>query len=310
MRSMSPLFSALCLAGCLGLSPLTALADSPTTQPAAQLGQFDFRYRIEGQGVLQAFDDGRALYLQLRGDVPPVVLDLTEGEKLVVAERKAPFWRVPVLPQKMAVLLGQRRTVLTYLGERVRGGTQTHGMASPIRSDGLLPLPDTAVSRETATQATTVPPVPTPLPQTPASTVSAADPTPTPAAIARAEALDQLFAESGLIRLRQPEPAVRGGGAVDDLPAVAAPVVSSWALGPQHATLRRALQDWSQRAGWQLAWEAPVDYPLSYTARFDGDFEAAVQQVFASLQGADQALQAVLYQGNHTLRVMVAGSQP
>lgn len=85
------------------------------------------------------------------------------------------------------------------------------------------------------------------------------------------------------------------------------PLPEPWAVSPQDATLRRALNKWVQRAGWQLVWDASVDVPINVDAKFTGDFNTAVKRLFQSLSAADVNLSAVLYSGNRVLRVTESG---
>ena len=85
------------------------------------------------------------------------------------------------------------------------------------------------------------------------------------------------------------------------------PLPDPWTVSPNDATLRRALNKWAQRAGWQLVWEASVDVPISVNASFTGDFNTAVKGLFQSLSAADVNLSAVLYSGNRVLRVTESG---
>jgi len=85
------------------------------------------------------------------------------------------------------------------------------------------------------------------------------------------------------------------------------PLPEPWAISANDATLRRALNKWVQRAGWQLVWDASVDVPINVDAKFTGDFNTAVKHLFQSLSAADVNLSAVLYSGNRVLRVTESG---
>ncbi len=102
--------------------------------------------------------------------------------------------------------------------------------------------------------------------------------------------------------------------------AVSAPVTSTlasalpapvpeWALVPEtDKTLSRALARWVELAGWQLAWDAQIDYPLDLRASFSGSFEEAINKVATSLATAERPLHFTFYDGNKVLRV--SGSTP
>jgi len=89
--------------------------------------------------------------------------------------------------------------------------------------------------------------------------------------------------------------------------AAPTPVQDPWLVSPGDATLRRVLAKWAARAGWQLVWEASVDVPVTVSASFDGDFRSAVKRLFLSLSAADVNLNALMYAGNHVLRVTESG---
>jgi hypothetical protein len=86
-------------------------------------------------------------------------------------------------------------------------------------------------------------------------------------------------------------------------------LTEQWVISPRDVTLRRALARWSTKAEWQLHWDAAVDLPISVTATFDGDFRSAIHQLFTSLSAAEVNLSAVLYTGNHVLRVTENGQR-
>lgn len=82
-----------------------------------------------------------------------------------------------------------------------------------------------------------------------------------------------------------------------------------WVIQPNDGTVRRALNRWAARAGWQVAWEAAVDLPVTVTARFHGDFRTALHELFASLTAADVSLNVLLYNGNRVARVVESGQR-
>lgn len=85
------------------------------------------------------------------------------------------------------------------------------------------------------------------------------------------------------------------------------PLPEQWVIAASDTTLRRALNKWAVRAGWQLVWEASVDVPINVTASFEGDFRTAVKRLFQSLSAADVNLNGMLYAGNRVLRVTESG---
>ena len=55
-------------------------------------------------------------------------------------------------------------------------------------------------------------------------------------------------------------------------------------------------------------WDAPVDFSIDAQATLRGSFEDALQALVASLGRTSTPIQAILYQGNHVLRVVAQGA--
>ncbi len=79
-----------------------------------------------------------------------------------------------------------------------------------------------------------------------------------------------------------------------------------WEISPTDGTLRNVFTRWADAAGWQLSWDAPVDYPINVRASFLGSFDEAVGSVAAALETADVPLQVTFYRANKVLRVLAA----
>ncbi len=79
-----------------------------------------------------------------------------------------------------------------------------------------------------------------------------------------------------------------------------------WEISPSDGTLRNAFARWAGAAGWQLSWDAPVDYPIDVRASFQGSFDEAVGSVATALENADVPLQVTFYRANKVLRVLAA----
>ncbi|KVC85887.1 toxin co-regulated pilus biosynthesis Q family protein [Burkholderia ubonensis] len=93
------------------------------------------------------------------------------------------------------------------------------------------------------------------------------------------------------------------------LPAAApVPAASSWDVRASDGTIRGVLSRWARTAGWQLVWDAPVDFSVDAQATLRGSFEDALQALVASLGRTSTPIQAILYQGNHVLRVVAQGA--
>ncbi len=92
----------------------------------------------------------------------------------------------------------------------------------------------------------------------------------------------------------------------DPKPAHAVASKPVWEISPADGTLRNAFTRWAGAAGWQLSWDAPVDYPISVRASFQGSFDEAVGSVATALETADVPLQVTFYRANKVLRVLAA----
>ncbi|KWK83516.1 toxin co-regulated pilus biosynthesis Q family protein [Burkholderia ubonensis] len=102
-----------------------------------------------------------------------------------------------------------------------------------------------------------------------------------------------------------PAPAVPAAA----LPAAApVPAASSWDVRASDGTIRGVLSRWARTAGWQLVWDVPVDFSVDAQATLRGSFEDALQALVASLGRTSTPIQAILYQGNHVLRVVAQGA--
>jgi hypothetical protein len=96
-------------------------------------------------------------------------------------------------------------------------------------------------------------------------------------------------------------------------PVAAAPAAPSaplpaWDVRASDGTIRGVLTRWSRSAGWQLVWDAPVDFSIDAQATLHGSFEDVLQALVASLGRTSTPIQAILYRGNHVLRVVAQGA--
>ncbi|MCS6476064.1 toxin co-regulated pilus biosynthesis Q family protein [Burkholderia thailandensis] len=130
---------------------------------------------------------------------------------------------------------------------------------------------------------------------------------------------------------RAPSPAASAGAAraADTMPAAAMPAdadataarsapqpvadmpvrdVPTWDVRASDGTIRGVLSRWANTAGWQLVWDAPVDFSIDAQATLRGSFEDALQALVASLGRTSAPIQAILYRGNHVLRVVAQGA--
>ncbi|AJY39499.1 toxin co-regulated pilus biosynthesis Q family protein [Burkholderia humptydooensis] len=82
----------------------------------------------------------------------------------------------------------------------------------------------------------------------------------------------------------------------------------TWDVRASDGTIRGVLSRWASTAGWQLVWDAPVDFSVDAQATLRGSFEDALQALVASLGRTSTPIQAILYRGNHVLRVVAQGA--
>ncbi|AGK51067.1 toxin co-regulated pilus biosynthesis Q family protein [Burkholderia thailandensis MSMB121] len=86
------------------------------------------------------------------------------------------------------------------------------------------------------------------------------------------------------------------------------PDLPTWDVRASDGTIRGVLSRWASTAGWQLVWDAPVDFSVDAQATLRGSFEDALQALVASLGRTSTPIQAILYRGNHVLRVVAQGA--
>lgn len=95
-------------------------------------------------------------------------------------------------------------------------------------------------------------------------------------------------------------------------PAAAAPAdpaaARTWELRLADGSVRTALARWAQDAGWQFIWAVPTDFTIDASATIHGSFEDALHSVVDALSHSQVPIQAVLYKGNHVLRVTAKGA--
>ena len=80
-------------------------------------------------------------------------------------------------------------------------------------------------------------------------------------------------------------------------------VAASWEIQQIDKTLSTVLARWSQKAGWQLVWDAERDFPIESNIVLDGTFVMVVQTVMDSLNETDYPLQASMNPGTRVIRI-------
>jgi hypothetical protein len=100
-----------------------------------------------------------------------------------------------------------------------------------------------------------------------------------------------------------------GGGAMADGPTAlgdtgVAPKTTIGTFGALSGSdLKSTLEGWAKSAGWTLIWDSPVNYRLRASARFSGDFEAAVSGLVDTIHKSNPELLVTLYRGNRVIYV-------
>ncbi len=80
--------------------------------------------------------------------------------------------------------------------------------------------------------------------------------------------------------------------------AAALPQSATWEITHADITISRALRRWGERAGYQVIWASPKDFPIMATASFAGDFQDAILGVVESLAQSESPVMAVYYLNN------------
>jgi hypothetical protein len=128
-----------------------------------------------------------------------------------------------------------------------------------------------------------------------------AQPVPAATAAAAAHAIDAAHAS------KQSDLAKSSPAAATPV-TVPAPVAQIWRIELGDRTLRTALTRWAHTAGWQLIWDAPVDFSVDAEASVEGSFDDALHEVIASLAHSNTPIQAIVYQGNKVIRIIQKGA--
>lgn len=96
---------------------------------------------------------------------------------------------------------------------------------------------------------------------------------------------------------------------VDNAPQLSSQPPQKWEVLASDRTLNATLARWSRSAGWQMVWELPVDYTIDARASISGSFEEAIAAVSRSMEQAEVPMNAIFYDGNKVLRIVVKGRE-
>ena len=77
--------------------------------------------------------------------------------------------------------------------------------------------------------------------------------------------------------------------------------VETWTINK--GSLQAQLESWANRAQYHVIWRAAHDFDLEAMATFDGDFVAAIKQLFLGLHRSGNALRVTVYQSNKVVEV-------
>ncbi|MFC5474054.1 toxin co-regulated pilus biosynthesis Q family protein [Paraherbaspirillum soli] len=94
-----------------------------------------------------------------------------------------------------------------------------------------------------------------------------------------------------------------------DVPQLSSHASQKWEMLASDRTLNAAIARWSRSAGWQMVWELPVDYAIDAHASISGTFEEAIAAVSRSMEQAEVPMNAIFYDGNKVLRIVVKGRE-
>jgi len=127
------------------------LAVSGVASAASPINNINHSYKISGDPLvapLQAFDDGKRLYLQLKSQNQPPVPFADDGRPIVY-ELNQPYMTIPIL-SRITMRLGQRVAVIEAAGVGARdspvplpntGNNVYFKAATPARVSGIAPDP-------------------------------------------------------------------------------------------------------------------------------------------------------------------------
>ena len=151
---------------------------------------------------------------------------------------------------------------------------QTPGITVPVRQSPTVSQAQGTSSSVAAPAGTSV--------AAPTTATSSAHPVPKPAAVATPLPSVATSAKAVAVVAPYSLPSVR-------LTEPASVIAQTWDA-PVGSTLRRSVEAWAKRAGWQVVWTADdLDYPIEAALHFKGTFAEAIAQVFPLYDGAPRS---------------------
>ncbi|OHE80665.1 MAG: hypothetical protein A2X76_01340 [Lysobacterales bacterium GWF1_69_6] len=89
---------------------------------------------------------------------------------------------------------------------------------------------------------------------------------------------------------------------VAEAPPAPEPELPAWTALPGDS-LRDAVQIWSQREGWQVEWDAQIDYDIVAALTYRGSYLDAIRGIFKAHAGAERPLLVDLYPNQKLIHV-------
>lgn len=75
----------------------------------------------------------------------------------------------------------------------------------------------------------------------------------------------------------------------------------TWDMKVSDKTVKKTMQRWATQAGWQLIWNANVDFPISAEMKIDGTFDYAVNEICRASQFTDNKIIGEFHPKNKVL---------
>lgn len=79
-----------------------------------------------------------------------------------------------------------------------------------------------------------------------------------------------------------------------------------WVMSLSDGTVRKALKKWADEAGWQLIWNANIDFPIKASMVIDGPFDYAVNEICRASQSTNTRIVGEFHPKN---KVVVISAQ-
>lgn len=84
---------------------------------------------------------------------------------------------------------------------------------------------------------------------------------------------------------------------------------NTWNASVEQGHLKAVIESWAKKAGWQVSWEIPSDFPIVAGASFHGSFTDAVSAVAKSMENSSMPIRVKFYDSNKVLRILPASGE-